>query len=39
MRKWLVLVLLGAFLATITVGCKKKEEPKEEGAAPEETTK
>jgi len=29
MKKWLTLVLLGAFLATVMVGCKKKEEPAE----------
>jgi hypothetical protein len=35
MKKWLALVLLGAFLATIMVGCGKKEEPEEKPAAEE----
>jgi hypothetical protein len=31
MKKWLTLVLLGAFLVTVAVGCKKKaEEPEPE---------
>jgi hypothetical protein len=30
MKKWLLLVLLGAFVATSMVGCKKKEEAEEE---------
>ncbi len=37
MKKWLALVLLGTFLATVMVGCGKKEEPKEETT--EETEK
>lgn len=35
MKKWLVLVLLGAFLATVMFGCKKAEEEEE---TTEETT-
>ena len=30
MKKLIALLLMGAFLATITVGCKKKEEPPKE---------
>lgn len=36
MRKWLMLVLLGMFVSTAIVGCKKKDEPKEEEPAAKE---
>jgi hypothetical protein len=35
MKKWLALVLLGMFLATVMVGCKKKEKEAEAPAAGE----
>lgn len=37
MKKWLLLVLLGAFIATSMVGCGKKDKEEEEPAE-EETT-
>jgi hypothetical protein len=36
MRKWVALVLLGAFLATVMVGCGKKKDEEPEKAPVEE---
>lgn len=38
MKKWVALVLLGAFLATVMVGCKKEPAEEEETTTTEEKT-
>jgi len=39
MRKWLMLVLLGMFVSTAIVGCKKDKEPDTEKTEKDEPAK